>query len=192
MQRHRLDELLERLKEETQLRLFAQRHDDARVSFNFGKATVGDTREFEDAISAYYQHHESRTMGRSVGRDEALYEAEQLLHQAFHREHGLEGALREGMQGSMRGGMSHIFDTIAQGLKAKQQKIYVRKTIGEFFSISDYDLSKDCLSALSRRMGVFWPDLPKRIQVEMALKISEVLEQTAKLPDYLLRIGGRR
>ena len=126
MKRKDLEDLLQRLKEETQLRSFAQRHDDARVSFHFGKATVADAREFENAISSYYQHHEQQTQGRRIGRAEAVFEAEQILRNAFYQEHGLEGALREGMQGSMRGGMSYIFDKIAAGLKERQKRIYIK------------------------------------------------------------------
>ena len=192
MHPHILDELIEKLKLESQLKAFAQRHDDARVAFRFGKATVATDREFENAIVAYYQHHERYTNGKNISREEALYEAEQILDGQFRNKHGIEGAMREGKEGSRDGGMVYIFNILAEAKKEKHRRIYIRSVIRSYFSLSDFDDAEDCLSALEQKLSIFWPKLPKRIRIEMALKISEVLEKTAQIDDYLLNMGGTR
>lgn len=188
----KLQELISRLTPEAQVRGFATRHDDARAAFKFSRSTVADEREFEHAITRYFQHHEEYITGKRLSDGEALHDAEEALERAFYREHGMAGARREGIRSSDRGGMRYIFDCLAEALKEKHRRIYCRRVISEYLSISDYDSCEDCLNTLEARLGELWPDMPKRIRVEMALGISSVLEGTAQLPKYILKFGARR
>ncbi len=189
---HTLDELLHRLTDDVQTAEYGNRHDDARASFRYGRATVPDEHEFEIAIARYYQHHQRATRGKDVEYDEALFEAEEILDRAFYREHGIDGAKREGIVGSVRGGMSYVFSCIAEHLRERHGMAYRRTVVGEYFSLSAFDQSEDCRRTLEAKLGSLWPEMPEKMRVELTLEIQKVLESAAKLPEYIRNPGRRR
>jgi hypothetical protein len=178
-----LQGLLAELDETAVARNLAIPHDEARMNYRLSKNTVSSFREFEEAISDYYNYHASISLlhGGYYSRAQASGRAKKILEQEYRRRgRNIVSAYNDAHDGT-NGGLRVIFDKIAEGLKAEALEQYTRDAFDRHVTPSSWEQKVDIIRQFIAHFGHDFStsiraDQPERYAYNFEELITEYVE----------------
>lgn len=136
---------IEALLKEIDERVIAKKvgipNDEARISFDIKKNTVGNFDEFSRIIGDYYNHHFTQCVSRggSLSTSEASGRAKEILDREYRRRDGdVVTAFNDSHDGT-NGGLRVVLDTIADSIKAESVERYIRDVFDRHVTPNSWD-----------------------------------------------------